>query len=188
MLRQRIYGHLLLALLTIGLGLRADGRWGPVALAGSTKAVVRAVSGAFSNQAALLTLPVQVEQVTGLGAATIWVIYDPTHLAVQACQSYMGLCNPQADQNQDGVADAVLFNLVALEGVNATQPVDLAQITWQQLGPPGATPARLDLIIETFTDGAAAPIAVESVPGEVQLSAQPPADPQQFAYLPMIVK
>ena len=43
----------------------------------------------------------------------------------------MGLCNTTLDRNGDGKADAVLFNIVSLNGVSAAgSPVALAQITW----------------------------------------------------------
>ena len=181
--RFSVTGFLLV--LSVATGLVGNDSWASPLRTGAAIAQVRAVGGLFAGPATPLTLPIQVENVEELGAATIWVGYDPTLLSVTACRPNsafdVGLCNPLADRNQDGAVDAVLFNVVALDGLGAAgQPVDLAQITWRQVGKPGDAPAQLTLFVETFTNAAADPIPFESFAGQILLSAQ------TVLYLPVL--
>jgi len=164
-----------LILLSVSIGVAG---WPAAAL---EAAIVTAVSGAIGPGRAALPLPVQAANVTRLGAATVQIGYDPALLRVTDCQRNpvfdVGLCNTALDRDRDGVADAVLFNVVSLSGISAAgSPVTLAQITWAAATTAAAT-AALTVTIETFTDADGIPIPVTAVDGQIVIAAAATSPP-----------
>ncbi len=157
--------------------------WGGQAPARAAEpAVVRAVGSSLvsGTPGPAVVLPVQVTNVQALGAATLLVGYDPASLKVVACQRNtifdVGLCNTAYDRNADGTADAVLFNVVSLQGVSAAgTPVTLANITWQTVAAePEARITILALQVQTFTDTDGRLLAHTAQDGQVTLLPAPP--------------
>ena len=150
-------------------------------------AVVAAASGTIGPERAPITLPVQVANVQRLGAMTAQVGYDPTRLRVAGCQRDpafdVGLCNIAVDRNGDGVADAVRFNLVSIEGVSAgPTPIPLVQITWAITGTAaGGGVVALHVETLTFTDAAGAPLPVTPTDGQITIAAAPTSTPTATA-------
>lgn len=126
-----------------------------LALALQAPALVSAASGVLPLGGISVTLPVNVSNVTNLGAATVDVGYDNRLIAPVACQIDRtvfngGLCNLDRDNNGDGAPDAVRFNVFSLqpEGVSAPAPpgVPMAEISW--------------IVTSTATLGATSPLTV----------------------------
>lgn len=153
-------------------------------------ATVVAVSGVIGPARVPITLPVQVASVQRLGAATVQIGYDPALLRVTGCQRNpvfdVGLCNIALDRDSDGVPDAVLFNVISLNGVSAAaSPVALVQITWAAVGTASAEVATtLGVTITTFTDPDAVPLPVTAVDGLMTLAAVPDATATPTATTP----
>ena len=145
--------------------------------------IVRTLSGSLSAERQPLILPVQALTVTHLGAATVLVSYDPAVVQASACQRNpafdVGLCNIHYDADGDGVSDAVLFNLVSVNGLNASSdPLLLVQLTWQAA--PTLTESAsttLSITVRTFTDIDAAPLPVLAQNGQLTVDALPTSTP-----------
>ena len=143
---------------------------------------MRAASGSLvsGTPGPAVVLPVEVANVQGLGAATVLVGYDPASLKVVACQRNtlfdVGLCNTSYDRNADGTPDAVLFNVVSLQGVSATgAPVTLVNITWQAVAAVHeARTTTLTVQVQTFTDTDGKPLAHTAQDGQITLLPAPP--------------
>ncbi len=143
--------------------------------------IVRAAGGSLvsGTPGPTVALPIKVVNVQGLGATTILVGYDPASLKVVACQrgpSFdVGLCNSAYDRNADGTPDAVLFNVVSLQGVNATTaPVVLVNITWQAVtAVPETRASTLSVQVQTFTDTDGNPLAHTAQDGQITLLPAP---------------
>ena len=140
----------------------------------SDGAVVRAGSGVILPPGETVTLPVEAIGVQNLGATTVMVGYDPTLLQAVGCQRNpefdLGLCNLQFDQDDDGVPDAVCFNVISLNGLSATEevPLNLTDITWAVVGRPCLKITNtLEVEVLTFTDPYAIPISVSAENGQV---------------------
>jgi len=150
-------------------------------------AVVTAASGVIGPDRAPLTLPVQVANVQRLGATTVQVGFDPARLRVTGCQRGVafdvGLCNTQVDRNGDSVADAVRFNVVSVNGVNAVPtPIPLAHITWAITGTiAGAITTTLSVEVQTFADADGGPLSVVSEHGQITIAALLTATPTPTA-------
>ncbi len=139
-------------------------------------AVVRAGSGVILQDEGTITLPVEAIGVQNLGAATVMVGHDPAVLRVAGCQRDpafdLGLCNPQFDRDDDGLPDAVRFNVVSLEGLSAVEeaPLNLADITWAVVGEPDVgTVTTLEVEVLTFSDSGTIPISVSAENGQVSV-------------------
>ncbi len=137
-------------------------------------AVVRAGSGVILQDGGTITLPVEAIGVQNLGAATVMVGHDPTVLRVAGCQRDpafdFGMCNPQFDRDDDGLPDAVRFNVVSLEGLSTVEeaPLNLADITWTVVGEPDVgTVTTLEVEVLTFSDSGTIPISVSAENGQV---------------------
>jgi len=143
----------------------------PTALDG---AVVRAGSGVILQDGGTITLPVETIEVQNLGAATVMVGYDPAVLQVAGCQRNpafdSGLCNPHFDRDDDGLPDAVRFNVLSLEGLSTVEgvPLNLADITWAVVGQPDlGTVSTLEVEVLTFSGWDGTPIGVSAENGQV---------------------
>ncbi len=129
-----------------------------------------------------------------LGAATVLITYDPASVRPAACRRNtafdVGLCNTAYDHNADGTADAVLFNVVSLQGVSAgATPVTLVDITWQATAgvqPPAYT--DLGVQVETFTDVNATPFAVTTQGGRITIEEGSAPPPMHSLYLPLVMR
>jgi hypothetical protein len=137
-------------------------------------AVVRAGSGVIQQDGGTVTLPVEAIGVQNLGAATVMVGYDPAVLQVAGCQRNpafdFGLCNPQFDRDDDGLPDAVRFNVVSLEGLSPVDeaPLNLADITWAEVGEPCLEiTSTLEVEVLTFSGWDGIPISVSAENGQV---------------------
>jgi len=145
-------------------------------------ALVRAAGGTLTSgtPGPSVMLPVQVTHVQALGAATVLVGYDPAKLKPVACQRHtlfdVGLCNISYDRNGDGTSDAVIFNVVSLQGVSATStPVTLANITWQAVAKVDTTQiTNLTVQVQTFTDTDGKPLPFAAQDGQLTLLPPPP--------------
>ena len=143
-------------------------------------ASVRAISGSLQIPGGIVTLPVEAVGVQNLGAATVMVGYDPAVLKVVGCQRNAafdaGLCNSQFDRNDDGVPDAVRFNVVSLGGLNGAEgsPLNFVNITWGGADTlnMGAT-SVLEVEIQTFTDTDGIPIEASAENGQVTVAIAP---------------
>ncbi|NOZ72202.1 MAG: hypothetical protein GXP38_09855 [Chloroflexi bacterium] len=140
------------------------------------QALVQAESGSVMIPGSAVPLPVEVSDVQQLGAATITLGYDPQILKPTLCQRNpvfeVGLCNLELDRDGDGVADAVRFNVVSLEGVDvsAGNSLLLAEISWEGVNMPGSgNESVLEVQVETFTDVNALPLDVTSENGVITL-------------------
>ena len=139
----------------------------------SNGAVVRAGSGVILQDGGTITLPVETIEVQNLGAATVMVGYDPAVLQVAGCQRNpafdFGLCNSQFDGDDDGLPDAVRFNVLSLDGLSAGQetPLNLVNITWALVGRPDVEIAITPVEVLTFTDPDGIPIGVSAENGQV---------------------
>jgi hypothetical protein len=138
----------------------------------SNGAVVRAGSGVIPQDGGTVTLPVEAIEVQNLGAATVMVGYDPAVLQVAGCQRNpafdFGLCNSQFDSD-DGVPDAVRFNVLSLDGLSAVEgtPLNLADITWAVVGQPDVWITSTPVEVTTFTDPDGIPIGVSAENGQI---------------------
>ncbi len=148
-----------------------------LAAAGAT---VRAASGSLAIPGEGLILPVQALQVERLGAATVLIAYDPALLKVSNCRRNpafdVGVCNTALDRNGDTIPDAVLFNVVSLNGLagGAVAPLDLVQITWLGQGQVvAAVSATLAVQVQTFADADGLPIPVSGQDGSILLLPAP---------------
>jgi hypothetical protein len=137
-------------------------------------AVVRAGSGMIQQDGATVTLPVEAIEVQNLGAATVMVGYDPAVLQVDGCQRNpafdAGMCNPQFDRDDDGLPDAVRFNVVSLEGLSPVEeaPLNLADITWAEVREPCLEiTSTLEVEVLTFSGWDGIPITVSAENGRV---------------------
>jgi hypothetical protein len=131
-----------------------------------------------------VTLPVYVSNVANLGAVTVVLGYDHTLVApvpnscrVNRAAFDLGLCNLAYDRNGDGKADAVSFNPISTNGVNA-QPgtmLPLVDISWQITGAATAgAMTTLSVTLGTFTDAQALPLPATTQNGELLIVAAPP--------------
>lgn len=157
-------------------------------------ALIQAASGTLFVPGPAVALPIQAINVQLFGAATVLITYDPASVKPIACQRGaafdVGLCNTAYDRNADGTADAVLFNVVSLQGVSAGEtPVPLVSITWQaaaSVQPPAV--ADLSLQVQTFTDINANPLAITTQDGRITIQVGT-APPQKFyLYLPVVMR
>ena len=128
----RISAALLIVFVACGGLVQPDG----LSASATNGAIVQAGSGVVQSPGKPVVLPVTVANVQKLGATTVLVSYDPASVTVASCQRNtafdVGLCNAAYDRNADGTADAVLFNLVSLQGVSAGEtPVVLVNVAWQ---------------------------------------------------------
>ncbi len=114
-----------------------------LAFALQSSALVSAASGVLPMGGISLTLPVNVSNVTNLGAATVELGYDNRLVAPVACRINRtvfdgGLCNLSLDSNGDGAPDAVRFNVFSLEPEGVSAPaapgLPLADIAWVVTG------------------------------------------------------
>jgi hypothetical protein len=139
----------------------------------SNGAVVRAGCGVIQQAGGTVTLPVEAIEVQNLGAATVVVGYDPAVLQAAGCQRNpafdFGLCNLEYDRDDDGVPDAVCFNVLSLDGLSAGQepPLNLADITWAVVGQPDAWITSTPVEVSTFTDPDGIPIGVSAENGQI---------------------
>ncbi len=148
----------------------------PLRAAAAGPPVVRAASGVLTSGAPgpSVSLPVEAADVQGLGAATVLVEYDPAVLAALACQNSprfdIGMCNFSHDRDKDGTPDAVLFNVLSLNGVSGIEPIVLVDITWQAVQAV-ATEQTTSLVvrIQTFTDAAGKPLPYTTQNGQITL-------------------
>lgn len=160
--------------------------WSPTPLQSmaANSAIVSAASGTIAASAGITTiLPVNVSNVTDLGAVTVVLGYDPARLKPVAYKRNvdlfnLGFANLAYDHNQDGVADSVKFNVGALNGVDVPEGTvaALADITWQVTGTVsvGVTTV-LSVTVETFTDSQALPLAFGVQNGTVTFVTPPTA-------------
>jgi hypothetical protein len=131
-----------------------------LAFALQSSALVSAASGVLPMGGISLTLPVNVSNVTNLGAATVELGYDNRLVAPVACRINRtvfdgGLCNLSLDSNGDGAPDAVRFNVFSLEPEGVSAPaapgLPLADIAWVVTGTAtlGAT-SPLTVVVTNF--------------------------------------
>ena len=147
-------------------------------------ASVRALSGSLQIPGGTVALPVEAVGVQNLGAATVMIGYDPAVLKVIGCQRNAafdaGLCNSQFDRDDDGVPDAVRFNVISLGGLNGSEgsPLNFVNITWggAETLDTGAT-SVLEVEIRTFTDTDGIPIEASAENGRVTVTIVPTATP-----------
>ena len=160
---------LLVSLLLIANGFSTTPR-----LVSSDGAVVRAASGGLPVAGGTATLPIVVTNVQNLGATTVVVGYDRTQVEPVQCQRgpafSTGLCNRQFDQDGDGAADAVRFNVITLDGVDvaAGETAVLVEITWQPIDTPTVgTTTPLTVTVLSFDDTEGLPVDVSGQDGEI---------------------
>jgi hypothetical protein len=142
-------------------------------LAQGDAAGVQAIGGTVAaNQ--LTPLPVEARAVANLGAVTAQIGYDPALVRAAACRRNplfaFGLCNLEIDRDEDGTADAVLFNLISLTGEEAgpSTPLTLTEIVWEPVGSPiSGTLSLLTVEVLTFTDTNGLPLAVTVADGQI---------------------
>lgn len=166
----------------------------PLARAAPAAALVQAANGTLFVPGPAVTLPIHATNTPQLGAATVLITYDPASVRPTACQRNtafdVGLCNTAYDRNADGTADAVLFNVVSLQGVAAgATPVTLVDITWQAAAgvqPPGYT--DLGVQVETFTDANANPVAVTTQGGRITIETGSTPPQKVYLYLPVVAR
>lgn len=164
-------------------------------------ALVRASDGVVTIPGNATSLPVEVSGVQQLGAATITLDYDPDVLHPTSCQRNplfeVGLCNLDLDRDSNGVADAVRFNVVSLDGVDvpASTPLMLVEISWQGVSMPGSgNESVIEVQVETFTDVDALPLDFTAQNGVITLipvltptpTPTPPASAGQTIHLPLM--
>ena len=112
-----------------------------------------------------VTIPVEVVEVTNLGAATVEVQYDPAVLAVTGCSLDPnrtfngGVCNPS-------VPGTVRLNDISAYGVSGNAL--LANITFQGVGAAG-TASALHVVIDIFTDTNGVPLPVTGQDGQITI-------------------
>lgn len=148
-----------------------------IALVSAANGEIAAVGGAQA------VLPVNVSNVTDLGAVTVVLSYEPTHLKPIAYRRNVdlfniGFANLAFDRDQDGTPDSVKFNVGALNGVDvpADSPAPLAAITWQVTGTVAVgTTTVLSVTVETFTDSQALPLQSAAQNGTVTFVTPPTA-------------
>jgi hypothetical protein len=149
---------------------------GDFAVQTSSGAVVRAGSGMIVPPGGTVTLPVEAIGVQNLCAATVEVGYDPVQLSVAGCQRNpefdLGLCNQELDRDEDGLPDAVRFNVISMNGLSATEevPLNLADITWAVVGEACLKiTSTLEVEVSTFADPLGIPISVSAEDGGVMI-------------------
>jgi hypothetical protein len=150
--------------------------------AGASLAVVAAAGGALTSGAPgpSAVFPITVTSVQKLGAASILVGYDPASLKPVACQRGpafdVGVCNRSYDRDGDGTADAVLFAVLSLNGVSATDTaVPLANITWQAVAAVQEEKVTvLTVEVRTFTNTDGVPMTYTTQDGQITLLTPPP--------------
>jgi hypothetical protein len=99
----------------------------------------------------------------------------------------VGVCNIKHDRDNDGVADAVKFAVISLQGVTVgTTAVPMVNISWQAISAV-ANPTTTALTIQVLTfadsDGKALPVTTQD--GEVTVN---PPRPLSKLYLPFVVR
>lgn len=157
-------------------------------------ALVEATNGVLLVPGPPTLLPVLVRGVSKLGAATVLVTYDSSIVKATTCQRNaafdVGLCNTTYDYNSDGIADAVLFNVVSLQGVSTGDtPVTLVNISWEAAaGVQPSAVADLHVEVQTFTDTNGSPMLVAAQDGQITIKAGPTPIPLRHVYLPMVVR
>jgi hypothetical protein len=191
-------GALLIVLLAAGL---AAGPPEPIRAAGAIPAapdvppLVAAASGSLTSGAPGpgAVFPVTVIDVQKLGAATVVVGYDPASLKPVACQRGpafdVGVCNRTYDRNGDGIADAVLFAVLSLNGVSTTDTaVPLANITWQAAAAvQSETTTDLSVEVRTFTDTDGLLLTYTTQDGRITLLPPLPTTIRRI-YLPLVLR
>jgi hypothetical protein len=158
-----------------------EGSFAPVTAADVPPLVV-AASGTVTSgtPGPNAVFPITVTGVQKLGAASVVVGYDPASLKPVACQRGpafdVGVCNRSYDRNGDGTADAVLFSVLSVNGVSATDTaVPLINITWQAVAAvPGEKTTALTVEVRTFTDTDARPLTYATQDGQITLLPPPP--------------
>ena len=186
----RISAALLIVFVACGGLVQPEG----LSASATNGAIVQAGSGVVQSPGKPVVLPVTVANVQKLGATTVLVSYDPASVTVAACQRNtafdVGLCNAAYDRNADGTADAVLFNLVSLQGVSAGEtPVVLVNVAWQAAADV-QPPAYSDLAVQvqTFTDADANPLTVTAQGGRITVEVGPTPVPARYTYLPLMLR
>lgn len=203
-------GALLIVLLAAGLAagppepIRAAGAIPVAALTAGSPApfaapdvppLVAAASGSLTSGAPGpgAVFPVTVIDVQKLGAATVVVGYDPASLKPVACQRGpafdVGVCNRTYDRNGDGIADAVLFAVLSLNGVSTTDTaVPLANITWQAVvAVQSETTTDLSVEVRTFTDTDGLLLTYTTQDGRITLLPPLPTTIRRI-YLPLVLR
>ncbi|RME42432.1 MAG: hypothetical protein D6791_17750 [Chloroflexi bacterium] len=138
--------------------------------------LIRAVGGEM-HAGQELTGTVEASGEEYLGAVTVRVSFDPNVVAVVACRRNsafdVGLCNTDYDGDSDGLADAVVFNLVSLNGVSAGSGggLVLAEITWKGLDVVTDTVTSLSVEVLTLTDENAIPLDYTVEGGQIAVLA-----------------
>lgn len=149
-----------------------------------TNAIVSQTSGELPLGGATRVFPVNVSNVQNLGAVTVRVAYDPMQIIPVAYQRNpafpTGFHNLHFDQNGDGTADTVRFNVISTDGISVTAGVQLpmASITWQTTGTATlAASTILSVTVDTFANaqGIAMPVSAQS--GVITFVAAPSATP-----------
>ncbi len=149
-----------------------------------TSAIVSNASGELPLGGTTRVFPVNVSNVQNLGAATVMVAYDPMQIIPVAYQRNpafpIGYYNLHFDQNGDGAADTVRFNVISLDGISVTASVQLpmASITWQTTGTATlAASTVLSVTVVSFYDVAPLPLPVSAQNGVITFVAAPTATP-----------
>ena len=179
-------GAAVLAKSTLVSGRLSDASAGVVGLFSSphTSAIVSHASGELPLGGVTRVFPVNVSNVQNLGAATVMVAYDPMQIIPVAYQRNpafpTGFHNLYFDQNGDGVAETVRFNVISTDGISVTAGVQLpmASITWQTTGTATlASSTILSVTVDTFANaqGIAMPVSAQS--GVITFVAPPTATP-----------
>jgi hypothetical protein len=149
--------------------------------AADAPAVVAAASGSLTSGAPgpSAILPITVTGVQNLGAASVLVGYDPASLKAvgwQRSQAFdVGVSNLSYDRDGDGTADAVLFAVLSLNGVSATDmAVPMANITWQAVAAvENDEVTALTVEVRTFTNTDGVPMEYATQDGQITLLPRP---------------
>ncbi len=149
-----------------------------------TVATVSQASGELPLSGATRIFPVNVSNVQNLGAATVRVAYDPAQIIPVAYQRNpafpTGFHNLHFDQNGDGTADTVRFNVIATDGISVTTGAQLpmASITWQTTGTTTlAASTILSVTVDTFADAQGIAMPVSAQNGVITFVAAPTETP-----------
>jgi hypothetical protein len=196
--------HRILVTLLAALFLIVPLSWGGQLHAEATAdPLVRAVDGEVYSLGPATPLSIQAANAVKLGAATVIVGYDPALIKPIACtrntQFNFFVCNMAYDRDDDGVADAVAFSVLSLEGVSAGPAgVAMANISWQavaNVAEPAATLLRVQ--VPTFSDSDGRALKVTTQDGTLTVwPAQPTPTPTSTStprprtrtYLPLVLR
>ena len=155
-------------------------------------AVVRSGSGTIPFTGGSVILPVEIVNVSNMGAATIQISYDRSVISPTACTrgtdftggNFVWICNRFYDEDPDH-PDAVRIVTTALYGITNTAglPLNLAAVAWSLQGPraPGET-ITVEVSAPTFADSDAIPIPHLTENGQIVLA------PVYFQHLPLVMR